>query len=131
MQGKKVVVTAGPTREHLDPVRVLTNPSSGRMGYALAEAAFARGADVILIAGPTELPLPPGVTTHRVETTEQMQRAVQVMVKRADVLIMAAAPAMSPFISCILSAGLREIPPVSNVMPFPTIARWCFAFRAL
>ncbi len=93
LQGKKVVVTAGPTREHLDPVRVLTNPSSGRMGYALAEAAFARGADVILIAGPTELPLPPGVTTHRVETTEQMQRAVQVMVKRADVLIMAAAPA--------------------------------------
>ena len=68
-QGKTVVVTAGPTREHLDPVRVVTNPSSGRMGYALAEAAYERGADVILVSGPTELEPPAGVTTHRVETT--------------------------------------------------------------
>jgi len=93
LRGKTVVVTAGPTREHLDPVRVLTNPSSGRMGFALAEAAFARGAEVILIAGPTDLPLPVGVTAHRVETTAEMQRAVQATVKRADLLLMAAAPA--------------------------------------
>ncbi|HYT03308.1 MAG TPA: bifunctional phosphopantothenoylcysteine decarboxylase/phosphopantothenate--cysteine ligase CoaBC [Gemmatimonadales bacterium] len=92
-QGKTVVVTAGPTREHLDPVRVLTNPSSGRMGYALAEAAYARGAEVILVTGPTELPLPAGVTAHRVETTEEMQRAVATLVKQADLLLMAAAPA--------------------------------------
>src|SRR5213083_2562742 len=91
--GKRVVVTAGPTREHLDPVRVLTNPSSGRMGYALAAAAYARGADVLLVTGPTELALPLGVTTHRVETTAEMQRAVQSLVKQAQVLIMAAAPA--------------------------------------
>src|SRR6266704_3157530 len=91
--GKRVVVTAGPTREHLDPVRVLTNPSSGRMGYALAEAAYARGADVALVTGPTELPLPAGVTAHRVETTEEMQRAVATLVKQADLLLMAAAPA--------------------------------------
>jgi phosphopantothenoylcysteine decarboxylase/phosphopantothenate--cysteine ligase len=93
LKGKTVVVTAGPTREHLDPVRVITNPSSGRMGFALAEAAYARGAEVVLIAGPTELALPAGVTAHRVETTEQMQRAVQALVKQAQLLIMAAAPA--------------------------------------
>jgi len=91
--GKTVVVTAGPTREHLDPVRVVTNPSTGRMGYALAEAAYARGADVMLIAGPGELPLPFGVTAHRVETTAEMQRSTQALVKRADLLVMAAAPA--------------------------------------
>ncbi|MGH7548656.1 MAG: bifunctional phosphopantothenoylcysteine decarboxylase/phosphopantothenate--cysteine ligase CoaBC [Gemmatimonadales bacterium] len=93
LHGKKVVVTAGPTREHLDPIRVITNPSSGRMGYALAEAAYARGADVVLVCGPTELPLPYGVTAHRVETTQEMQRAVQALVKNAALLLMAAAPA--------------------------------------
>src|SRR5438067_4458353 len=93
LAGRTVVVTAGPTREHLDPVRVITNPSSGRMGYALAAAAYARGADVLLVTGPSELPLPLGVTTHRVETTAEMQRAVGALVKQADVLIMAAAPA--------------------------------------
>src|SRR3989475_11511527 len=92
-RGKTVVVTAGPTREHLDPVRVVTNPSSGRMGYALAEAAYARGADVVLVSGPSDLPLPFGVTAHRVETTAEMQRATQALVTRADLLIMAAAPA--------------------------------------
>jgi phosphopantothenoylcysteine decarboxylase/phosphopantothenate--cysteine ligase len=91
--GKRVVVTAGPTREHLDPVRVLTNPSSGRMGYALAEAACARGAEVVLVSGPTELPPPSGVATERVETTEQMQHAVQAAMKDAAALFMAAAPA--------------------------------------
>jgi phosphopantothenoylcysteine decarboxylase/phosphopantothenate--cysteine ligase len=91
--GKRVVVTAGPTREHLDPVRVLTNPSSGRMGYALAEAAYARGADVVLVTGPTELAPPAGPATTRVETTDEMQRAVQSLVKHADALIMSAAPA--------------------------------------
>ncbi len=92
-RGRTVIVTAGPTREHLDPVRVITNPSSGRMGFALAEAAASRGADVILVAGPTELPAPAGVTVHRARTTADMQRAVQVLVKRADALFMAAAPA--------------------------------------
>jgi len=93
LHGKTVVVTAGPTRKHLDPIRVITNPSSGRMGYALAEAAYARGADVILVSGPTELPLPYGVTAHRVETTQEMQRAVQALIKKAALLLMAAAPA--------------------------------------
>ena len=91
--GKRVVVTAGPTREHLDPVRVITNPSSGRMGYALAEAARARGADVVLVTGPTELTPPAGLATTHVETTEEMQRALQGLVGSADALIMSAAPA--------------------------------------
>jgi phosphopantothenoylcysteine decarboxylase/phosphopantothenate--cysteine ligase len=93
LTGKVVLITAGPTREHIDPVRVITNPSSGRMGYALAEAACARGAEVILVAGPTDLPVPPGITAHRVETTEEMQRAVHTLVQKADLLVMAAAPA--------------------------------------
>jgi phosphopantothenoylcysteine decarboxylase/phosphopantothenate--cysteine ligase len=91
--GKRVIVTAGPTREHLDPVRVITNPSSGRMGYALAEAARARGAHVVLVSGPTELAPPAGLPTTRVETTEDMQRALQTLVPNADALIMTAAPA--------------------------------------
>lgn len=91
--GKRVIVTAGPTREHLDPVRVITNPSSGRMGYALAAAAAERGADVTLVSGPVDLPAPYGVVVHRVETTDDMQRALQDMVEQADALFMAAAPA--------------------------------------
>ncbi|MGH7530662.1 MAG: bifunctional phosphopantothenoylcysteine decarboxylase/phosphopantothenate--cysteine ligase CoaBC, partial [Gemmatimonadales bacterium] len=91
--GKRVVVTAGPTREHLDPVRVLTNPSSGRMGYAMAEAAVARGADVDLVTGPTQLDPPAGARTTQVETTEEMQAAVQRLVRDADALLMVAAPA--------------------------------------
>lgn len=91
--GKRVVVTAGPTREHLDPVRVITNPSSGRMGYALAEAARERGANVVLVTGPTELTPPAGLPTTHVETTEEMQRALQGLVATADALIMSAAPA--------------------------------------
>lgn len=91
--GKRVVVTAGPTREHLDPVRVITNPSSGRMGYALAEAARVRGANVVLVTGPTELTPPGGLATTRVETTEEMQRALESLVPTADALIMSAAPA--------------------------------------
>ena len=93
LNGKKVVVTAGPTREPLDPVRVLTNRSSGRMGYALAEAAFARGADVVLISGPTSLTPPIGATLIRVNSTEELCSAVAGHLAAAQVLIMAAAPA--------------------------------------
>lgn len=93
LSGKRVVVTAGPTREALDPVRVITNRSSGRMGYALAEAAFARGADVRLISGPTALASPPGIEVQRVDSTEELQQHVAAALKTADVLMMAAAPA--------------------------------------
>ena len=91
--GKRVLVTAGATREHWDPVRVITNPSSGRMGYAVAEAAWLRGAEVTLVSGPTELEPPYGAVVHQIESTAELQRAVQALIKRADVLVMAAAPA--------------------------------------
>lgn len=91
--GRNVVVTAGPTRELVDPVRVLSNRSSGRMGVALAAAAWRRGATVTLIAGPLEVPLPAGPKVVRVETTEEMSAAVNAAVGTADVLVMAAAPA--------------------------------------
>lgn len=91
--GERVIVTAGPTREAIDPVRTITNRSSGKMGYALAEAAHARGASVTLIAGPTGLPAPPGVEVVSVETAEEMRRAVLERIDRATVLVMAAAVA--------------------------------------
>lgn len=92
-RGRRVVVTAGPTREIVDPVRVLSNRSSGRMGVALAAAAWRRGADVTLIAGPLEVQPPVGPAFVRVETTEEMADAVRAAAADADVLIMAAAPA--------------------------------------
>ena len=92
-RGKQVTVTAGPTREEMDPVRVITNRSSGRMGFALAEAAYARGADVTLITGPTTLPKPYGVKTTAVEATTELEKAVGNALPATDVLIMAAAPA--------------------------------------
>jgi phosphopantothenoylcysteine decarboxylase / phosphopantothenate---cysteine ligase len=91
--GRNVVVTAGPTREPVDPVRMLSNRSSGRMGVALAAAAWRRGANVTLVAGPLEVPLPVGPKVVRVETTEEMSAAVNAAVGTADVLVMAAAPA--------------------------------------
>ena len=93
LAGRRVVVTAGPTREPLDPVRIVTNRSSGRMGFALASAAFARGAHVVLITGPTQLPPPPGVETRRVETTRDLEQAVAAALPGTEVLMMAAAPA--------------------------------------
>jgi len=93
LSGRRVVVTAGATREKIDPVRVVTNPSSGRMGYAVAAAAFARGAEVLLITGPTELPVPVGVKVVRVESTADLLAASATAVEHADVLVMAAAPA--------------------------------------
>jgi phosphopantothenoylcysteine decarboxylase/phosphopantothenate--cysteine ligase len=91
--GRHVVVTAGPTREPIDPVRVLTNRSSGKMGYELARAAWLRGADVTLITGPSSLEVPFGVQLVRIETTEELQQAVTQSLSIANVLLMAAAPA--------------------------------------
>ncbi len=93
LAGRSVLVTAGPTREALDPIRVLTNRSSGRQGFALAEAAFARGADVILVAGPTALLPPYGCRVERVDTTTDLAAAVARHLPHVDVLLMAAAPA--------------------------------------
>lgn len=91
--GLKVVVTAGPTRERIDPVRVITNRSSGKMGYRIAEAAWRRGAEVTLITGPSTEAAPVGVTMRRVETTAELKDAVAGHLPSSDVLVMAAAPA--------------------------------------
>ena len=93
LAGRRVVVTAGPTREILDPVRFLSNPSSGRQGFALAQAALDRGADVTLISGPVALPTPVGAERVAVTTAQEMHDAVLSAVERADVLLMAAAVA--------------------------------------
>lgn len=90
-RGKRVLVTSGPTREPLDPVRYLSNRSSGKMGYALAEAARLRGAEVTLISGPTALPTPGGVEFLRVETAAEMRDAVLPRAQAADLLLAAAA----------------------------------------
>jgi phosphopantothenoylcysteine decarboxylase / phosphopantothenate---cysteine ligase len=93
LRDETIIVTAGPTCEDLDPVRFLTNRSSGKMGYALAQAASRRGASVILISGPTRLDPPQGVQFVSVRNTEQMHRAVLAHFPRATALIMAAAVA--------------------------------------
>ncbi len=93
LAGEVVLVTAGPTREPLDPVRYLSNRSSGKMGYAIAEAAAARGARVILVSGPTALTPPPGVDVIHVETAQQMYDAVLAKLHAATVVIKAAAVA--------------------------------------
>jgi phosphopantothenoylcysteine decarboxylase / phosphopantothenate---cysteine ligase len=91
--GRRVVVTAGGTREYLDPVRFLANRSSGRQGYALARAALIRGAEVTLVAANASIPDPAGIKVLHVETTVQLQEAVNGVTTDADALVMAAAPA--------------------------------------
>lgn len=93
LEGQTVLLTAGPTQEDLDPVRFLTNRSSGRMGYAVAEAAAQRGAKVILISGPTALETPAGVTRVDVRTAAEMLRSVEENFTAATIAIFAAAVA--------------------------------------
>jgi len=91
LQGVRVLVTAGPTREALDPVRFITNHSSGKMGYAIAAMARRRGGDVTLVSGPTSIPAPQRVRMVKIETALQMHRAVMDNLSEADVVVKAAA----------------------------------------
>jgi phosphopantothenoylcysteine decarboxylase/phosphopantothenate--cysteine ligase len=93
LSGKRIVVTAGATREPIDPVRFISNHSSGKMGVALARSAWRRGADVTLIAGHVDIPIPREIPTVSAATVEEMARSVAESLPSADVLIMAAAPA--------------------------------------
>ena len=93
LKGKRVLVTAGPTREEIDPVRYITNRSSGKMGYAIAKAAKAMGAEVELVSGKTELLPPYGVSTVFVSSAEDMYNAVMDRAQKADIVVMAAAVA--------------------------------------
>jgi len=91
LAGLKVMITAGPTRERIDPVRFITNRSSGKMGFAVAEAAREAGAEVVLVSGPVNVATPPGVRRVDVETAEQMMNAVNEHVADTDIFIAAAA----------------------------------------
>jgi phosphopantothenoylcysteine decarboxylase/phosphopantothenate--cysteine ligase len=93
LAGCKVVVTAGPTRERIDPVRYISNRSSGKMGYAVAQAAREAGAEVVLVSGPVSLPAPAGVTRVTVESAQQMHDAVHEVIGDADIYVGAAAVA--------------------------------------
>ena len=93
LDGDVVLITAGPTQEPVDPVRYITNRSSGKMGYALAAAARARGAEVILISGPVQIPAPYDVTVVKVRTAVEMRNAVMEHLERASIIIKAAAVA--------------------------------------
>ncbi|GAI05934.1 unnamed protein product, partial [marine sediment metagenome] len=93
LAGKRIVVTAGGTQEPIDPVRYIGNYSSGKMGYAMAEAARDRGADVRLITAPTSLPEPVGMEIIHIKTASQMKEAVAKATAQADALVMAAAVA--------------------------------------
>jgi phosphopantothenoylcysteine decarboxylase / phosphopantothenate---cysteine ligase len=91
LAGETLLITAGPTREKIDPVRYLTNRSSGRMGYALAEAALRRGARVLLVSGPTSITVPSGAELARIESAEEMREAVLRLLPEATIVIKTAA----------------------------------------
>ena len=93
LRGERVLVSAGPTREAVDPVRYLSNHSSGKMGYAIARVARRRGAEVVLVSGPSDLPAPPGVRTRMVSSAAEMARALEEEFRSASILVMAAAVA--------------------------------------
>jgi phosphopantothenoylcysteine decarboxylase/phosphopantothenate--cysteine ligase len=116
LKGKKVIVTAGATREPIDPVRFISNHSSGKMGVALARAAWRRGAEVTLIAGHVDIPLPAEIPTLNVDTVQEMSRSVAQNLPAADVLIMAAAPAdfrpASEAPEKIKKGGKRAVPKI-------------------
>ena len=91
LQGKRVLITAGPTREPIDPVRYISNPSTGKMGFAIAAAAQERGADVVLVSGPVELANPEGVEVHRVQTALEMMQASAAFFPQCDIAVFTAA----------------------------------------
>lgn len=93
LAGQRVLVSAGPTQEPIDPVRFIANRSSGKMGYAIAEAARERGAEVLLVSGPTSLPVPAGVRCLRIETAEEMAKALTTNLRWSTIVVMAAAVA--------------------------------------
>jgi phosphopantothenoylcysteine decarboxylase/phosphopantothenate--cysteine ligase len=93
LEGRTVLVTAGPTREPIDPVRYISNRSSGKMGYAMARAAAEQGARVILVSGPVAITAPKGVVVHEVQTAQEMYRVTHELAGEADIFIAAAAVA--------------------------------------
>ncbi len=131
LSGKKVVVTAGGTQESIDPVRVIANRSSGKQGFALAQAALDTGAEVVLVSGPTHLPTPAGARRVEVRTAEQMLSAVLAELPQAEALIMAAAvadfrPAAPAGMKIKKDAGLPEV----RLEPTPDILKAVAAYKS-
>ena len=106
LAGRKLMITAGPTREAIDPVRYLSNRSSGKMGFAMARAAVAAGAEVLLICGPVELPTPARVQRVDVESAADMYAATHEHIEGVDIFIAAAAVVGA---TCVLCGGLRRL----------------------
>ncbi len=124
LAGKRVLVTAGPTREAMDPVRFVSNHSSGKMGVALAAAAWRRGARVELVAGPLSIEAPVGIEMRRVESTAEMADAVGSLISECDVVIMAAAPAdFRPIDVAASKIKKKNAPPVVELTTTPDILR--------
>ncbi len=122
LRGYTVLVSAGPTREYFDPVRFISNPSSGKMGYALAEAARDRGAKVILVSGPTSLRQPWGVETVRVERAEEMHQAITSRYQEVDAVVMAAAVAdWRPAETASEKSAKKKGPQTVELLPTPDI----------
>lgn len=142
LAGKRLLITAGPTMERIDPVRVISNRSSGKTGYALAQAAFEAGAEVLLVSGPTALPTPYGVKRIDVESARQMHQAVMSQAARADIFISVAAVADWHVVNASddkLKKSPGNAPPTLEFAPNPDIladvARlpngpWCVGFAA-
>ena len=139
--GKRVLITAGPTVEPIDPVRVISNRSSGKTGYALARAAWEAGAQVVLVSGPTALPTPYGVTRCSVESAQQMYDAVMAQVPGSDIFIAVAAVAdwrVANVATDKIKKNSNQTPDLSFV-PNPDILAavaalkdgpWCVGFAA-
>jgi len=120
----KILITAGPTREHLDPIRFISNRSTGKMGFAIAQAAAERGHTVTLIAGPVSLPTPAGVTRVDVTSACEMLEAVQFHLPKQDALVMSAAVAdWRPAQQAAAKLKKREMEPVIRLVPNPDILK--------
>lgn len=131
LSGRKILVTAGPTREPIDPVRFISNRSSGRMGFAIAREAARRGAEVVLVSGPVSLAPPPGVRTVAVERVAEMREAILRELPSASALVMAAAPA-DFVVTAPASRKLKrsEGAPSVTLSPAPDILKEAVATRS-
>jgi phosphopantothenoylcysteine decarboxylase/phosphopantothenate--cysteine ligase len=131
LQGRRVMVTAGPTFEDLDPVRFIGNRSSGRMGFAIAREALRRGAHVTLVAGPTSIDPPPDAELVRVRSAEQMHEAVMSRLEKADIVVMAAAVAdYAPERAADRKQAKSEGGMTVTLVPTPDILSGIGAWRA-
>jgi phosphopantothenoylcysteine decarboxylase/phosphopantothenate--cysteine ligase len=120
----KILITAGPTREHLDPIRFISNRSTGKMGFAVAQVAAERGHTVTLIAGPVSLATPPGVTRVDVTSACEMLEAVQRHLPKQDALVMSAAVAdWRPAQQAEAKLKKRDMEPVIRLVPNPDILK--------